>query len=166
MTRQRIREIERQSIRDFLQRQQAYLRGRVLDFGCGLPHTCIQPQPYRDLVNGAYVPFDIGYPEPEGVFDAVLLTQVVQYILDLPVLLASFQQRTRYLVITYPTHWEEVERTDHWRFTRHGMDTLVTRAGFRVIVHERRWSLPFDDFELAGGYGLVAESVRRPDHAG
>lgn len=157
MTKAEIRTLERSSLRAFLEKYRSYLVGRVLDYGCGLSHTCVKPQPYRDLVLGEYVPYDKGYPKPDGTFDTILLTQVVQFIADWPSLLVSFHQRTKRLVVTYPTHWEEVEPDDLLRYTRRGMEHFVTRAGFRIVVHEARWSLPFEDFALVGGYGLIAE---------
>lgn len=164
MTKAEIRRIERSSIRSFLTDHQQYLCGRVLDYGCGIVGKCIKEQPYRDLVSGEYVPFDVGYAEPAGRFDAILCTQVLQYILEPAALLAEFRARTQYLVVTYPTHWEEVEHTDLWRFTKAGMNSLLSRAGFDVLVHVSRWSLPFQDFSLAGGYGVVAR-VRSTHHA-
>lgn len=165
MNKREIRDIERTSIRNFVSRQDVYLWGRVLDFGCGKPDTCVQPQPYRGIVNsihqrngtGTYVPYDLGFDFPDGVFDTVLMTQVMQYVPDPPALLQRLRRITKYLVMTYPTHWEEVERSDRWRFTKLGMEDLLRAAGFTVLIHEARWSLPFDDFRLIGGYGVVAE---------
>jgi hypothetical protein len=92
------------------------------------------------------------------------MTQVVQYLPQPLSVLTGLRQRTTYLVMTYPTHWEEVEQNDRWRFTKAGMHALATEAGFDVKVNEMRWSLPFDDFNLAGGYGLIG--ISRPHHAG
>lgn len=166
MNKKAIRVIERNSIRVFLQRNKQYLTGRVLDYGCGIPGKCIQPQPYKDLITGDYVPYDRGYPEPTGHFDAVLLTQVIQFIPDLLRFLSDVAVSSKYLVATYPTHWEEIERDDLWRLTKCGMEALLIKAGFKVLIHERRWSLPYEDFELAGGYAVVAESNRCADNPG
>lgn len=159
-------QIEHVSIRDFVTNHREYLMGRVLDFGCGKPETCREPMPYRHIVDsqitlhkrGEYVPYELGDPKPIGKFDAVLLTQVIQYISDPLALLTDFLQQTKYLVMTYPTTWDEVERTDLHRFTKAGMERLLKDAGFTVLVHQARWSLPYDDFKLVGGYGVIAES--------
>src|SRR5438093_6368333 len=55
-----IRQADIASIRRFVESHCDLLRGRVLDFGAGKPGTCRQPQPYRDLVDGTYLPVDEG----------------------------------------------------------------------------------------------------------
>lgn len=172
MNRAELRQIEHVSIRDFLLQHREYLMGRVLDYGCGMPPHAVQP--YRNIIEaqitahgrGEYVPFDRqGYADPGGRFDCVLLTQVIQYIPNPLELLSRLRLRTTYLVLTYPTHWEEVETSDLWRFTKHGMERLLRDAGFETRIHRQRWSLPYDDFKLAGGYGAVAERDGGADHA-
>jgi methyltransferase family protein len=165
MNRKEIRDLERSSIRAFVKTNDVYLMGRVLDFGAGKPGTCHEPQPYRRLVRGHYEAYDKGDKEPRGVFDAILCTQVLQSIPNPLATLTWMAERTTWLVLTYPTHWEELDRAELYRFTKAGMEYLLKTAGFEVRIHERRWQLPYDDFELAGGYGVVAESHRRLDHA-
>lgn len=159
-----IRQLERESIRVFLEHQRSYLVGSVLDFGAGLPGTCAVPQPYRDLVEGDYVPLDV-HDNPAlitGPFDAVLCTQVMQYIPDPFDLLQQFHRwlkcRGGYLVMTYPTNWTEIEDTDLWRFTRTGMEFLLMTAGFTIVYHEKRAELNLGGFHLALGYGVVARA--------
>lgn len=150
-------DVERASIRGFLERHQRHLRGRVLDYGCGLPERCFRPQPYRDLVDGEYVGYDVtGYPEPHGRFDTVLCTQVLQYVPEPRLLLARFRGLANRLVLTYPTHWAEVEAADNWRFTRAGMDRLLTASGWHTESHEERWAVQLGDVRWTGGYGVVA----------
>lgn len=151
-----IRGIERQSIRDFMERQRHYLRGRVLDFGAGR-------QPYRDLVEGEYVPHDTGYPdssEPQGEFDAIMCNQVMQYLPDPLLALRQFHAWLTpgaCLVMTYATNWDEVEPSDLFRFTRKGMEYLLREAGFTVLVHERRAEIALGGFKFPLGYGVVAQ---------
>lgn len=156
ITYESLRKIERETIRSFLEKNQVHLRGRVLDFGCGVEGKCVKPQPYRDLIQGEYVPFDIGFPKPEGVFDTILCTQVLQYIEDVPELFFQWRKMTKKLVITYPTNWQEVEANDFWRFTRAGLELLLRENGFYPIVHESRWELHMATLPWSGGYGLVA----------
>jgi hypothetical protein len=162
--------MERPSITAFLYGAAAkgYLGGDVLDFGCG-------QQPYRGIVEdggGVYHPYDrqqfggnvsrrdVGPDPREASFDAILCTQVIQYV-AIP---ALFPTVTRFaallrtggrVVMTYPTTWPEI-RDDLTRFTRHGMESLLTAAGFRVVLHEQRAAIPFDGFDLPLGYGIVA----------
>ena len=154
-----IREIERASIRDYVAMNRAYLRGRVLDFGAGKPGTCREPQPYRDLVQGEYVPFDIGDDLPAAPFDAILMTQVIQYLDDPRETLRDFGSMLKgggVLVITGPTNWSEVETTDLWRFTRAGIRRLLEITGFRVVDVQQRAQVGIDGFALSLGWGAVA----------
>lgn len=154
-----IRDMERASIRDYVARNAGYLRGRVLDFGAGKPGTCRQPQPYRDLVQGEYFPFDVGDDLPAGPFDAVLMTQVIQYLPDPRETLSHLLSLLRSggaLVITGPTNWAEVEGTDLWRFTRAGIRVLLEKAGFHVLDVQPRAEMDINGFLMSVGWGAVA----------
>lgn len=168
-----VRDLEGRSIRSFVQSAatEGYLSGRVLDYGCG-------KQPYRDIVEaagGSYEGFDraeypanvsgedIGPGLGFGVtYDAVLFTQVIQYALDPAELLANIANYTvadaGVLVMTYPTNWPEVEEADRWRFTRSGMEALLSWAGFTVLRHERRAVVNVGSDSFALGYGVVARA--------
>jgi SAM-dependent methyltransferase len=161
-----IRELERASIREFMERSREFLKGRVLDFGAGKPGTCQTPQPYRDLVEGEYVPFDkdddLPIPYSEA-FEAVICTQVVQYLPDPERMLTVMRKYLKpggHLLLTYPTNWDEVEISDLWRFTKTGMERLLRKAGFQILRHERRASINLGGFRFPLGYGVVAQ---RPD---
>jgi predicted TPR repeat methyltransferase len=159
-----IRQLERASLRSFLQRiGQKYLRGRVLDFGAGTAATCQKPQPYKDLVSGEYLPYDVGDDElPAGPYDAILCTQVLQYLEDPEGVLTSFRmwlEPKGHLVMTYPTNWPEVEPSDLRRFTKAGVEKMLASIGFEVIAHERRGVISLNGFELALGYGVVARTI-------
>lgn len=184
-----LRELERDSIRAFVQSaaDDGYLSGRVLDYGCG-------KQPYRDIVKaagGEYLPFDrVAFPascaeqdwgddDAEiGTLDAILCTQVIQYIEDpfallrrMPSLFGGLKHVDLgggCLVLTYPTNWPEVEPEDLHRFTKAGMERLLTDAGFAIIRHEPRAfarlcdeSVPKNLLSsewLALGYGVIARA--------
>jgi len=157
-----IRDLERRSIRSFVAQHKQCLKGRVLDFGAGTPTTCRTPQPYRDLVEGEYVAYDVDSPSVWGPWDAILCTQVVQYIPDVPKLLSRFEAQLvagGYLVMTYPTNWAEVEGSDLWRFTRAGMERLLHDAELEVLHHERRAEVTLGGFAFALGYGVVAKKA-------
>lgn len=156
-----IREMERYSIREFMARHRELLKGAVLDFGCGVEGTCKNPQPYRDLVDGQYFPFDHGMEEPAQVeqFDAVMVNQVMQYMVDPVGAILKFRCWLKpggYLVMTYPTSWDEVEDTDLWRFTKAGMQMMLSVSGFTVLAHERRAEVALGGFRFPLGYGVVA----------
>lgn len=156
----RIRQVERASIRAFVEKHRSYLSGRVLDFGAGKPGTCLVPQPYRDLVNGQYFPYEAGdelYPTRPR-FDAVLCTQVLQYIRspsDVVGIFAEDLDPGGHLVMTYPTCWAD-EDSDLWRFTRAGMEQIVKSARLEIVAHELRATVDFGNFKFPLGYGIVA----------
>lgn len=164
-----IRDAERESIREFVAQRSGALIGRVLDYGCG-------DQKYRALVQGEYVPWDreplegggFKYPRIDGRFDAILCTQVLQFIPHPLDLLARFRGLLNpggYLLMTYPTCWDEVEGHDLFRFTRSGMSTLLKAAGFEEVVHEKRAQVYFTEgsFAFPLGYGVLARRPKRED---
>jgi len=155
-----IRQIERASIRTFVEKHKHLLTGRVLDFGAGKPGTCRQPQPYRDLVAGEYVPIDEGDGMPHGMFDAVLFTQVIQYLPHASLNIQAFDSLKQggWLVMTYPTAWSDGD-CDLFRFTRTGMAVLLERAGFHVSEHVVRARVMVGSFEFSLGYGVIARKT-------
>jgi hypothetical protein len=112
VTRNVLRTADLSSINTFVSMHKKFLVGDVLDFGAGL-------QPYRHLVTGNYVPYTPEHPStPAGSlatasfacikrsYDAILCTQVVQY-LEHPStwfkLFASMLWACEgYLIMTYP----------------------------------------------------------------
>lgn len=166
-----IRHLERNSIQQFLETCGPYLKGRVLDFGCG-------DQRYRNLVEsfeGKYHPYDraenlgsatkgkdIGPGRPLGLkWDTILCTQVLQFIPDPPDLLHEMRNAILdhgYLVLTYATCWVEQEEGDLFRFTKSGMEYLLATAGFEVVRHEGRGLIDVGGFEFTLGGGVVARA--------
>lgn len=147
-----VRDLERGSIRTFVEKHRHLLRGRVMDFGCG-------QQPYKHLVNGEYFPVDQGDALPDVPLDTILCTQVLQYIPEPSALIAGFAEwlvHGGHLVMTYPTNWDEVEPTDLWRFTKAGVEQMLRDAGFFVVDHERRAEINLNGFKFPLGYGVVA----------
>ncbi len=177
---------ENASIRHFVAQaaSEGYLRGRVLDYGCGR-------QPYRNLVEsfGAeYYGYDHdSFPAHIGTtsvgtdptytehFDAILCTQVIQYVPihrderytpdgSIRALLDRWRTalgRDGHLILTYPTNWPEVQPEDLHRFTKSGMERLLAEAGYTVVMHERRATTAVmidQSAVLALGYGVVARA--------
>ena len=165
-----VREAERESIRTFVESCSEHLTGRVLDVGCGR-------QPYRAVVEkagGDYRGYDrAGYPgnvsgRNHGAFwggeewDAILCTQVLQYVPDPLALLADFREvlapRHGHLILTYVTNWAEVEPTDLHRHTRAGMGLYLAEAGFEVLRNESRAAIDLGGFLLSLGGGALARA--------
>lgn len=173
MTADSILDLERSSIRSFVESAAALLAGKVLDVGCGL-------QPYRDIVEAAgghYVGYDrTSYPanvsgENLGPdceawthlgFDAILCNQVIQYHeepFELLVELRHILTPGGHLVITGPTCWPEREPEDLFRFTQAGIGTLLRCAGFEIVRLEPRAGVAVaPGFDLSLGWGAVGRS--------
>lgn len=168
MTHDELARLEAESIRRFVQRvaDDGLLSGTVLDFGCG-------QQPYRPIVEaagGMYHPFDrrhyggnvsrkdVGEVLP--TYEAIICTQVIQYV-DAPSFiietLFNALKSGGHLVLTYPTCWPEL-RDELWRFTKIGMERLLTEEGFVIQYHDERSAMEFTGFRLALGYGVVARA--------
>jgi hypothetical protein len=154
ITRTSIRLVERESIKKFVEEHKSLLTGRVLDFGAG-------EEPYRGLVTGEYIPFEKGEEFPKGTFHTVLVNQVVQYLESPHEVFSKLASVGEYLVMTYPTNWEEIEDTDIRRYTKAGMEHMLKDAGYEILSHEKRCSVRFINFELVMGYGVVARSTYR-----
>lgn len=152
ITRTSLRIVERESIKNFVEQHKDLLVGRVLDFGAG-------EEPYRGLVTGEYVPYEKGEEFPEGTFHTILVNQVAQYLGNPHEVFSKLATVGEYLVMTYPTNWEEVENTDLYRYTKAGMEQILREAGYEILSHEKRCSLTFINFELVIGYGVVARST-------
>jgi SAM-dependent methyltransferase len=172
-----IRTIEKVSIEAFLTHHRQYLKGRILDYGCGA-------YPYRALCEASkdtkYVGCDIQLDQPSPQwrtfpFDTILCTQVIQYTDD-PVSfiprLFSLLKHGGHLVLTYPTNWDEVDNDcyvsldqrerycDRWRFTKLGMEDLLIRSRLRysILHHDlRAAALTVDGFRFPLGYGLIVQ---------
>jgi hypothetical protein len=156
-----IRQIERRSIREFMESNRTLLRGRVLDYGAG-------ESPYRDLVEGEYiahhhVPLSHTMQELaelDASVDCIMCNQVVQYVPRPLIMLAMFnallKKNNSHLVMTFPTNWDEVEVEDLHRFTSSGMRKLLHAAGFSVLRCVRRAEVRIDNFRFPLGYGIVA----------
>lgn len=172
-----LRELERDSIYRFVESCGDLFRGaRVLDYGAGA-------QPYKDLIESfgpkEYVPYDApNFPAScatadttgsawQRRFDVVVCTQVFQYLerpdvelFDIRYHRLSYERSIgdRYLVLTYPTNWPEVEEADLRRFTKSGMGRMLADVGFEIMRHERRAEVTLGGEAFALGYGVVARA--------
>jgi SAM-dependent methyltransferase len=165
-----LRTLERESIRAFVEQAGAggYLRGRVLDFGCG-------EAPYRALVQSfgcKWVGFDrehfpgsvagdVGEGNPlRHRWDAILVSQVLQYERfprDMLNALAGALRPGGHLIVVGPTAWPEVEVVDLWRFTQAGIRCLLEDAGLAVISIAPR-AYHRGEPSLSLGFGAIARA--------
>jgi len=153
--------LERESLTAFVASCSHLMTGRTLDYGCG-------KQPYRTHVAGEYVPFDrrdlpggtggdVGPEMADGLsFDAVLCTQVIEYVAEPGEMLDRLYRVLRpggHLILTGPTCWIEPPGHLHG-ITLAGIRLLLEDVGFDVIRLESRGHVPPD---LSIGYGAVAQ---------
>jgi SAM-dependent methyltransferase len=131
-------------LRRYMDRARPYLRGRMLDAGCGA-------QRYKDMFevdsyvglefNDDFKPDVVGdlrrMPFSNGEFDSILNNQVLEHIDDTHSVFSEFHRVLKpggYLCITVPfiarTH--EVPH-DYWRISEFGIRYLFMRYGFEEI---------------------------------
>lgn len=170
--------LERRSIVEFVAAVAAGLPkgARVADVGAG-------GSPYRELfAHVDYVAIDreqtlhadaeeldivasaTDVPVPDGEFDAVISTQVLEHLPEPAAALREMHRIVRpggRLFLSAPLVWEEHEMPhDYFRYTRSGLDHLLTAAGFEQLeivprtdgftalaqlVSSARWSLGYTD---------------------
>lgn len=163
-----LRDTEKGSIREFVESCSHYFKGDVLDYGSG-------KQPYRSIVEAAgakYIPYDrISHPGscattdvgPEHPlfnvenYDAILCTQVLQYIPVPQFLIDQFRVALKFqgaLIMTFPTTWPEIENEDLWRYTLKGVQRMM--MDFQIERFVARGPIDLDGFNLQLGYGVVS----------
>lgn len=138
-------------IRRFVNDHREVMRGRVLDFGAGKPGTCRLPQPFRYMLAASeYVPWEPGDPAAavngRGVYDAILCTQVIQSVYDVPLQFRSFAELLKpggNLLVTYPVAWPEIEQ-ELWRFTMNGVNALCRQADLKPVDHRALCEVTLD----------------------
>jgi SAM-dependent methyltransferase len=128
----------------------ALARGaRVLDYGSGA-------SPYRDLLGDGieYVAADFtgnpratlrlnpdgSLPAPDGTFDAVVSTQVLEHVVSPAAYLRECRRVLRpggrLLLSTHGVFFYHPDPVDLWRWTCDGLRTAVEAGGFRIETFE------------------------------
>jgi len=135
--------------------------GRLLDYGCA-------DQPYRRLFlpSVAYVGADLPgnplasvriqvdgrIPEPDGSFDAVLSTQVLEHVEDPTVYLDEcfrlLRPGGRLLLSTHGIMVYHPDPVDYWRWTGAGLQRIVRQAGFEIERFEGIMGLAASGLQL------------------
>ena len=166
-----IRETEVRTIREFLEHHRDDLTGVVLDYGSGR-------QPYRSLISGygRYLAWDRpDFPGAiEGVegtgpafeadkhkemIDTVVCTQVIQYVDNPGWLLARIDDWLKpggVLLMTGPGNWPEVEPNDIIRYTRSGIEHVLTVGRWDDVVVHSRHGIEVNDIRMSLGWAARA----------
>jgi len=142
------------AVGEWLADNHAFIRGRLLDCGCGnRPYAAW----YAPLIEGSVgldaqrahevdvVGFADSLPFADETFDTVLCTEVLEHVTNAELCVAELFRVTRpggYVLVTvpylYPTH--ELPY-DFRRFTHLGLLSVLQRAGFDEVVVEAKGGL-------------------------
>ena len=144
----------RKGLWDGIKRNAHYMKGVMMDFGCA-------DSPYRkvfhvdrfigmDVVESGHEhnneKIDVYYdgtniPFEDKYFDSVLSTEVFEHIFNIDEILCELNRVLKdggHMLITVPFVWEEHEAPyDFGRYTTFGIEHLLNKSGFEVIVHEK-----------------------------
>lgn len=144
-----------------------YLRGRLVDIGCGLKPYEALARPYVtehigldeersrhgtsrvDVTGTAYA-----IPFPNSSFDSVLCSSVLEHLEEPELALREINRVLRasgHAVFTVPMLWQlHEEPRDFYRFTKHGLAYLLNKSGFDVVE-----LVPLSGFWLSFGQMLA-----------
>jgi len=141
------------------------MTGVMLDFGCA-------DSPYRKIFNVDRViglditesghehkneKIDVYYdgrniPFEDKFFDSVLSTEVFEHIFNIDEILGELWRVLKtggHMLITVPFVWEEHETPyDFGRYTTFGIEHLLEKSGFEVLVHEKNTNYIETVFQL------------------
>lgn len=146
-----------------------YLRGRLLDFGCGKkPYmNLFEVQEYIGLdieesghchkneqvdvyYDGKTIPFNSDY------FDSIFSSEVFEHIFNLEQILNELFRVIKpggHMLITLPFVWDEHEVPyDFARYTSYGISSLLEKAGFEVITIEKTTNYVETVFQMWNSY--------------
>jgi len=146
-----------------------YLKGKMLDFGCG-------KKPYKDLFSvDEYIGLDIeesGHshrneqidifydgktiPFGDNFFDSVFSSEVFEHIFNVDEIIPELHRVMKpggYLLITLPFVWAEHEIPyDFARYTSFGIEHLLQKWGFEVIKIEKTTNYVETVFQMWNAY--------------
>lgn len=139
-------------------RNRHYLKGRMLDFGCG-------NKPYASIIDvSEYIGLDYDtevsrrnilktvdvfydgktIPFPDHHFDSVFSSEVLEHVFNPDEILPEIRRVMKpgaHLLLTCPFYWPEHEQPyDYARYTSFGLKHLMEKNGFEVVHYEKTGS--------------------------
>ena len=140
----------RKGLLKYIRKEAPYLKGRLLDFGCGR-------KPWMSLFNvDEYIGVDIeesghdhidsvidvfydGHTLPfeENSFDSIFSSETLEHLFNIDEILNEFNRvlkQSGHLLVTVPFAWNEHEEPyDFARYTSFGLSALLQKHGFEII---------------------------------
>ena len=133
--------------RDLSAAFKTYARGNLLDIGCGnKPYKTVLVELVEkytgcDIVQSNLNCVDIlceanNIPLQDGLFDTVISTQTIEHVADHQGLVNEAFRLLKadgYFILSGPLYWPlHEEPYDFFRFTRHGFQYILEKAGFTI----------------------------------
>ena len=175
--------LARRAIEQALRDHATYVRGVVLDIGCGhkpyaalfqceryvgldLPSSVARSRVVDVYASGLALPF------ADSTFESVVSSEVLEHVPQPATLLGEIRRVLKpggHLLLTTPQTWGlHEEPHDYFRYTRYGLTALATSVGLEVIVVQPTsgfwvtWAARTADFLFlrhAYNRGLLREAV-------
>ncbi len=146
--------------REALCKQSSFLKGHLLDIGCGTrPYKkFLKFTSYVGIDKNSQVSPDIcadsqSIPFKEGYFDSVICTELIEHLQSPDACLKEIHRVLKnggYLYLTAPQEWSlHYEPNDYYRFTKYGIRYLFEKHHFKIISEER----------IGGIFSLVGQRI-------
>ncbi len=158
-------------IRDLEFAINTYAKGKVLDIGCG-------NKPYESAFEGkitGYTGCDIiqsdqnkadiiceatKIPLPAESFDTIFSSQTIEHVADYQSMITEAFRLLNpggYFILSGPMYWHlHEEPHDYFRFTKHGYEYILTKAGFKiekVLPNGGMWAVSGQSFLHSLAFG-------------
>ncbi len=144
----------RKGLVDGVRKYAHYLKGQLLDVGCGA-------KPYQELFQtDSYIGMDTDssghdhkdehidvyfdgkhFPFGDATFDSILCNQVLEHVFEPQLMLSEIHRVLRpggYCLLTVPFIWDEHEQPyDYARYSSFGLRYIFEKNGFKVIEQDK-----------------------------